>query len=532
MFIALSLISAENLTRHPGTSEYSDEVFECTKCHIDHLIGYIDATRPDLRDRLMSGDTVVVFAPQTDPPVIRVTHRSVRRPYFNLGEMWRWRILKIQSAYPFKKHQSVGVRWLYGRFAGLLADDMGLGKTLQAIAALERMQRSEEITNALVVCPKSLIGVWEAEFSLWAPRLCVVAMYKSIPAGEWAVVSSRCQVAITNYESLRTARPAERMFDLVIFDEIHKLKNPNSQIFSAAYCLNPKYSWGLSGTPIENHTGDLTAILHLLDRRRVSLSDRYLSRSSLRSLASTYILRRPRLVISDELPAVFEKTEVLPLSAAQKRAYDKMRTRAQSAKTIGAWIGVFNRLRDICDFDPDTKESAKIERLLSIVEAIHTIGEKVVVFSWKLAPLRLAYCRLSERHGSASLAMITGRMPSERRSRVVREFQTCGSPFVLLCSTRATSEGLTLTAANHVVFLNEWWNPAVNAQGRDRLNRIGQTREVFSYRLRSAGTVESRLDVLLTSKAELFQEVVARLADTSGESGDAVPHDYQFLTAS
>ena len=531
MFIALSLISAQNLSRQPGTSEYSDEVFECTKCHINHLIGYIDATRADLRDRLMSGDTVVVFAPQTDPPVIRVTHRSVRRPYFNLGEMWRWRILKIQSAYPFKKHQSVGVRWLYGRRAGLLADDMGLGKTLQAIAALEQMHRSEEIRNALVVCPKSLIGVWEAELSLWAPRLCTVAMYSSIPSREWMVVASRCQVAITNYESLRTARPPDRKFDLVIYDEIHKLKNPNSQVYSAAYCLNPRYTWGLSGTPIENHTGDLTAILHMLDRRRVSLGDRYLPRSSLRSLASKYILRRPRRVISEELPNVFERTEIIPLSAAQRRTYDMVMTEARGAKTIGSWISYFNRLRDICDYDSYTKKSAKVDRLLDIVGAIETLGEKVVVFSWKLEPLRLSFARVSERFGAMSVALITGRTSAEDRSRIVGEFQASDSPFVLLCSTRAMSEGFTLTAANHVVFLNEWWNPAVNAQARDRLNRIGQSREVFVHRLRSAGTVETRLDALLATKSELFHDVVTRLSAIPEEAEDSIPQEFGLLTA-
>ena len=472
----------------------------------------------------------MVFAPQTDPPIVRVEDRSARRPYFSLGEMWRWRVLRTHAGYPFKEHQIVGARWLYGRLAGLLADDMGLGKTLQAIAAVEQMHRSEKIRNALVVCPKSLIGVWESELSLWAPRLCAVAIYGSIPSQEWAAVSSRCQVAITNYDALRVAHPSTSQFDLVIFDEIHKLKNPNSQVYSAAYCLNPRYTWGLSGTPIENHAGDLTAILHLLDRRRVSLRERYLPRSSLRSLASMYILRRPRRVIEDELPVVLEKTELIPLSAEQKRTYEVVRREALSSKTIGTWISCFNRLRDICDCDPYTKNSPKIDRLLAILEAVHGLGEKLVVFSWKLEPLRLSYSRATGRYGMTSAALITGQTSSQSRSRIVREFQADDSPFVLFCSTRATAEGITLTAANHVVFLNEWWNPAVNAQARDRLNRIGQTREVFLYRLRAAGTVESRLDTLLESKSELFQEVVARLSSTGVGADGSVPTDYHFLT--
>ena len=530
LFIILSSTSADSSLSHASTKEYSDDVFECNKTHIEHLLGHIDATRPDLKHRLMRGETVVMFAPQADPPVIRVTDHSLRRQ-FNLGEMWRWRILKAHSTYPFKRHQSAGARWLYGRRAGLLADDMGLGKTLQAIAAAEQMLRTEEIKNALVVCPKSLIGVWEAELSLWAPRLCAVAMYSSIPSNKWVVLSSGCQVAITNYESLRTALIAEGTFDLVIFDEIHKLKNPNSQVYAAAYCLNPRYTWGLSGTPIENHAGDLTAILHLLDRRRVSPGDRYLSRSSLRSLASEYVLRRPRLVISKELPTIVERTEIIPLGIEQRRTYDCVRVKAHTAGTVGAWIQLFNRLRDICDCDPYTKKSAKIDRLLAILKAIRTLREKIVVYSWKLEPLRLSCDRVRERYGTASAAMITGTTSSQSRSRIVREFQAHHDPFVLLCSIRATSEGLTLTAANHVVFLNEWWNPAVNAQARDRLNRIGQTRTVFHYRLRSAETVESRLDALLESKSELFESIVGRLSATCVGNGVPVPDEYKVLTA-
>lgn len=510
----------------PESIVFSDDTFECLASDILDLIRYIEANRPDLVQRVSSGESVTLLSPQTDPPVIRVTRRSEHSGYFNLGELWRWRFMKRLDTLPFKKHQSYGVRWLYGRSAAVLADDMGLGKTLQAIAALEEMKRSGLIENALILCPKSLIGVWEAEIKLWEPQLCAVALYSSVDPKEWSLIKTQCHVAITNYETIRGNRLDRDSFDLVIFDEVHKLKNPSSLNYSAAFQLMPRFAWGLSGTPLENHAGDLTAILHLLDRKRVSLSDRHLSPASLRASAAGYVLRRPREVISETLPTVVERTEMIPLSAEQRRTYDAVCERRGSIKTVGSWIILFNKLRSICDYDPATGKSSKVDRVAVITEAIRELDEKVVVFSWRLEPLRLIRRAVSSRYGTSSVAMITGQTDSTIRSSIVKAFQSSSDPFVLLCSIRATAEGLTLTAASHVVFLNEWWNPAVNAQARDRVNRIGQKRTVYVYRLRSQGTVESKIDDLLASKSELFQEIVARLTDGARVSHQPVSRDF------
>ena len=501
---------------------FTDETFKCSASDITDLTRHIIHSRPDLTRRIRSGETVTVLTPQADPPLIRVTSKSGRGVYFNLGELWRWRFLKRLPEYPFKTHQSVGATWLCGQSAGILADDMGLGKTLQAIAAFESTQRSGRINNTLIVCPKSLIGVWEAEFSLWAPRFCTVALHSTVHEHDWRTIATQCQVAITNYEAIRRCRPAPGSFDLVIFDEIHRLKNQDSLNYSAAYELSPRFVWGLSGTPLENHPGDLVAILHLLDRKRISRSDRHLPTPALRSLASRYVLRRSKGVISEELPDVVEKIELLPLSPEQKREYDKIR-RKRSINTLGAWIASFNKLRDTCDYDPHTKTSSKIDRAIVILDAIRALREKAVIFSWKIEPLRLLHLRLSERYGSTSVSMITGQTPSGRRTSIVNSFQNRHLSFALLCSTRATAEGLTLTAANHVIFLNEWWNPAVNSQARDRVHRIGQTKTVYVYRLRTLGTIETRLEELLRAKSALFEEIVNYLTRTKSASKDIVP---------
>ena len=405
---------------------------------------------------------------------------------------------------------------------------MGLGKTLQAIAALDTSQRSGAIENALIVCPKSLIGVWEAELSLWAPRMCVVALYSSVESREWQRLAAQCHVAVTNYEALRYHRPLPGAFDLVVFDEIQRLKNPKTLNHRAAYELQPSLAWGLSGTPLENHAGDLAAILHLLDRQRVAQSDRHLPPSSFRALAARYVLRRTKSVLANELRDVIERTELLPLSPEQREAYDRVR-RGQNVRSLGAWISCFTKLRDICDYDPETKKSSKIDRAAAIVDAVRALGEKIVVFSSRLEPLRLLRRALSKKHGAKAAALVTGQTDSATRARLVQLFQSKATPFVLLCSTRATAEGLTLTAANHVLFVNEWWNPAINAQARDRVNRIGQVRNVYVYRLRCQGTVESRLDELLESKSTLFADIVGRLAAGDNRATDIVPAELAEL---
>lgn len=508
----------------PALRSFADETFRCDSTAVERLVEHLQLRRNDVLSRLDFEKRVSLFIPQGDPPIIRVTRAESRSAFFTLGELMRWRFIRNFPSYPLKAHQEEGVDWLRERRNAILADDMGLGKTLQAIAAFEQKHRAGEVENALIVCPKSLIGVWEAEISLWAPRLCAVALHSRVSKKAWAVLPAQCQVAITNYEAIRSSRPDPGAFDVVILDEVHKLKNSDSLNYSACYDLQPKVTWGLSGTPLENSGSDLTAILHLLDRKRISLADARLPRVSLRSVASGYMLRRDKQAIAAELPQVLEKLDLVPLAPAQRDRYEEILGDGSSYTTVGGWISTFNRLRDVCDYEPRTGTSSKVERALVILDSVLRLGEKAVVFSWRLEPLRLLGARFAEQWDENAAEMITGQTSSTGRSRIVSSFQTKDQPRVLLCSMRATAEGLTLTAANHVIFLNEWWNPAVNAQARDRVNRIGQTKDVFVYRLRTSGTVETQLAQILDSKSQLFDEIVNRLTKRSG-ADELVPEE-------
>lgn len=509
--LTLELQSSLTQSGRLGSQSFVDETFRCDVNSIGKLLSYLKSSRSDVLSRLVSETRIPLFIPQGDPPLIRVTKVESRTAFFTLGELVRWRFIRNFPSYPLKSHQEEGVDWLCDRERAILADDMGLGKTLQAIAAFEQMHREGKVENVLIVCPKSLIGVWEAEISLWAPRLCTVALHSRVTKNTWQVIPKQCQVAITNYEAIRSNGPPSGSFDVLILDEVHKLKNSESLNYSACYELQPKITWGLSGTPLENRRRDLTSILHLLDRKRIALSDERLPLVSLRSIASGYMLRRDKQVIAAELPQVLEKLDLVPLAPAQKEKYEEILKNRSSRTTVRSWISTFNRLRDTCDYEPRTGASSKIDRALTILDSILRLEEKAIVFSWRIKPLRLLAEQIEERWDEYTAEMITGQSSSRRRSRLVSSFQNDKQPRVLLCSMRATAEGLTLTAANHVIFLNEWWNPAVNAQARDRVNRIGQTKDVFVYRLRTSGTVETQLANILHSKSQLFDEIVNRL---------------------
>ena len=485
--LEISLRSNAEILLNQNDILFSDEFFFLDSKILSILIETL--TSKNKETCLGSACSKKIFIPQATPKTISISRSDNHAACFNFGELSRMHLLRFLPSYPFKEHQEIGVNWLRNRKSVILADDMGLGKTLQAIAALDHHIRDNRVQCALVICPKSLIGVWDAELKLWAPHLCVVVVYSTISETRWAMVGRQCHVAITNFESIISNNINPKTFDLVIYDEIHKLKNSRSNAYNSAYKLKPKIAWGLSGTPLENRSIELASILHLIDRNRVALSDGKLSSASLRSLASKYILRRSKNVISNELPNIMEKIEYVPLSEVQRNAYNAIIRKCDKTK-LNQWIKVFNQLREICDFDSETNQSTKVDRATELVKAILKLGEKVVIFSYLTHPLSLLHAVLTkELMNTDSMATLTGSTSANYRISTVKSFQDNLEPSVLLCTTRAMAEGVTLTSANHVIFLNEWWNPAVNSQARDRVYRIGQQKDVFVYKIRTINSL-------------------------------------------
>ena len=455
----------------------------------------------------------------------RVEHETpadYRKLQLGIGELVRPLLLdppELKKLYPFQRE---GVEWLRRQSGGILADDMGLGKTVQVVAAMRLLFNRAQLRSALVVCPKSLVATWEREFERWAPELGVAVLTPPARIREdaWKAVAGRCHVLLTNYEQLRD--PPEILkrtsLDLIVADEAHRLRNRSARITSGSFQLQPKRFWALTGTPLERDLEDLATLLSLIAPESFAPTDAKLHPSSLRSRARPYILRRRKQEVLEELPPVLDTTETLELTEAQERAYRIAVKQYRRAGRNGEELALLTRLQTLCDIDPESRESCKVERILYLLGRIREQREKAVVFSHRLEPLRELRLRIAERWGPETAALLVGEMDGDERERTVANFRGDGRLFALLASTRVGGEGFTLVEANHVFLFNQWWNPSANDQARDRVVRIGQRRKVRVYRFCCRGTIEEALERILKSKRKLFGDAVERLAQ--GENVD------------
>lgn len=439
---------------------------------------------------------------------------GVRYP---VGSLLRPLLTATRPEEPLFSYQRRGVAWLIGRRRALLADDMGLGKTLQTIAALRRLARTGAVAGALVVAPRTLVANWEKELAQWAPELAVTRVTPEGSRSEevWRSRLGRAHVIITTYEQVRTPPDSliERTPDLVIADEAHKLRNRSSQTNAGFRRLRPGRLWMLTGTPVERDAEDLASLLSLLEPARFSTDDAKLGQGALRSRARPYALRREKKDVLADLPPVLKIHEVVDLSDSQRAAYTQVVRRARKGEQN--FLAVFNQLRMICDLDPVSGASSKLDRIEELLSSVAEAGEKAIIFSYTIDPLRVLLGRL----GGLGLRglLFTGEMSLNARSETLAEFQ--GSPDVvaLLASSRLASEGLTLTDANNVFFVNRWWNPSNNQQAEDRVVRVGQTLPVNVYTFTCRHTVEDTLERILLEKGLTFDTLVKQLSAAPDE---------------
>ena len=426
-------------------------------------------------------------------------------------------LFNTEPAAPLRPFQERGVAWLANHKAGILADDMGLGKTAQALRAVETLFKWGEIRGALVVCPKSLLTNWEAECAQWTPLLTVV---RSMPAKDgseaaWSSIIGKSHIILTSYEQVRRTSHlfARTKTELVIADEAHRLRKSEAKLVRSFRQLNPVRFWALTGTPIERNQEDLANLLSLLAPNRFSIKSVRYGSEYLKSKARPYILRRLKTDVLHELPDVVDTKEILDLTTEQRRAY--VHARSQPMRTHeGEVLQRLTLLRAICDMDQTSGSSVKLERTVEILDKVKLAGEKAVVFSHTLQPLYVLSDIL--RRQGAKVEVLTGRHSVSKRSQIIQAFKTRENVIALLCSSRVGGEGLTLTEANHVIFINEWWNPSSNAQARDRVVRLGQERTVYVHRFRCRGTVEEVLDEILDRKNAIYGDVVDGLASSEG----------------
>jgi SNF2 family DNA or RNA helicase len=421
---------------------------------------------------------------------------------------------QVSVPYPPYPYQLEGVAFLMPRHSALLADEMGLGKTIQAILALRLMLQAGLVRQALLVCPKPLVWNWCQELRTWADDLPFEVIGGALPGRRAAWRVSSAPLKIVNYEML--TRDAEIIdddrltFDLVILDEAQRIKNRESKTAQAARTLRRSRAWALTGTPIENRPDDLVNLFAFLDDGRVPA---HAPPSDLPRLTADCILRRVKEEVMADMPPKIVQDVVLELTPAQREAYDRAESdgivhlnELGDTITVQHVFELVMRLKQICNFDPLTGESAKLERLQADLAEVAASGRKAVVFSQWVEPLE----RLAAALAPLGTVQYHGRVPSQQRPGILDRFRTDRRQHVLLMSYGTGSVGLNLQFANYVFLFDRWWNPAVEDQAINRAHRIGQTEPVFVKRFLVDESIEGRIAQVLERKRQLFDELIAQ----------------------
>jgi len=459
-----------------------------------------------------------------------------------------------------RPYQAEGVEFLQrlreAGVGGVLADEMGLGKTLQSIAHLCAERDAGRLQQpALVVAPTTLVANWSREIARFAPHLRVVVVHGPERHRRWAAART-ADVVVTTYPVLvrDEARFAEVPFSVALLDEAQTIKNSRSQARRALDRVQSTSRICLTGTPVENHLGELWSIFDWLapgllgDQlsfqrfwRQPIEGQRDAERlAALRSVVAPYVLRRLKRDVATELPPKTELSVPVELGGKQRELYEAIRVAAHAdvRKTIRAKgfaassvviLDALTKLRQVCcdprlvamDAARPVGESAKLEALLQMLGEQLAAGHRVLVFSQFTSMLALTAEALRDR--GVRYLMLTGQ--TRDRQRMVDAFEG-GEADVFLISLKAGGTGLNLTSADTVVHYDPWWNPAAQAQATDRAYRIGQRRPVFVHALYVAGSVEERVIALQDKKRWLSSAVLG------DEGGAAVgEHDIEELFA-
>jgi superfamily II DNA or RNA helicase len=459
-----------------------------------------------------------------------------------------------------RPYQQQGLAWLQFIAAsgtgGVLADDMGLGKTVQVLAHLECERAAGRLTRpALVVAPTSLIFNWQDEARRHAPELRVLAITGSDRSRRFDQIADH-DLVLTSYALLprdRDVLEAQR-WHVVIADEAHLVKNPRTRAAAAIRALRASHRIALTGTPLENHLGELWSVMQFVVPGLLGREEAFRLRfrgpierrgdgpeaaDRLHSLAQRirpFLLRRTKAAVLTELPARTDIIHRVELGREQRDLYESVRV-AMDERVRMALAGAglersrvvvldaLLKLRQAC-CDPSLLAlpaarkvigSAKREELLMLLRTLVDEGRKVLVFSQFTSMLDRIEVALD---ADAQLSRVDRTRldgDTDDRRGAVEAFQA-GDARIFLLSLKAGGVGLNLTAADTVIHYDPWWNPAVEAQATDRAHRIGQVRPVFVYKLIAAGTIEERILSLQARKAELAQSVLSGALGAEGLS--------------
>ena len=441
-----------------------------------------------------------------------------------------------------RPYQISGFQWLNYlhdvQWGGILADDMGLGKTIQTLSFLQHLKEKNGKLVALVVCPTTLLFNWQNELKKFTPSLTYL-IHHGGTRNKAQVLKQETEVIITTYGTLRSDIKmfAEVDFDYVILDESQAIKNPSSKVTKAACLLKAKNKLCLSGTPLQNNTFDIYAQMNFLNpgmlgsieyfKHNFSMPidkfDEKEQKEHLRKFVFPFILRRTKEQVAKDLPEKQEMVLYCEMGTEQRKIYEAYRNDYRD-KLIGmveekgiqkSQLSILQglmKLRQICDSPAILKEenypneSVKLEELTrEIAENIG--GHKALVFSQFLGMLALIKEQLTKL--GIDYEYFDGGSTIQERERAIDRFQNDDNCRVFLISLKAGGVGLNLTAADYVYIVDPWWNPAVEQQAIDRTHRIGQTKNIFAYRMICNDTVEDKILKLQDRKRSLAKELIS-----------------------
>ncbi|MEM6364919.1 MAG: SNF2-related protein [Planctomycetota bacterium] len=489
---------------------------------LDAMLQEVQATRRDdafvgFLEQLRSFDGIAA----TDPPK---SFRGTMRDYQRLGLGW------FQFLQQFK-------------FGGCLADDMGLGKTIQVLALLDRRRVDQQSSSqtkkpSIAIVPKSLVFNWIDEASKFTPELSIVNYTGTQRREVWANAfdQNTPDVIVTTYGTLRNdigdLRNTE--FDYVILDEAQAVKNPASLSAKSVRLLEGNHRLAMTGTPIENHLGDLWSLFEFLNPGMLGKNARTVAhpaslddeqqRKRLDQISHSlrpFILRRTKSEVLTELPSKSEQTLSCDMTRGQAKVYRELKEHyrthlSEKLKELGlkrSKIHVLEallRLRQVaCDprlVQPDCGVvGAKMQTLMEQLSSLIQEGHKALVFSQFTSLLSLVRRELDQQ--GHTYEYLDGK--TRKRAEKVARFQEDPDCSLFLISLKAGGNGLNLTAADYVFIMDPWWNPAVEAQAIDRAHRMGQTKSVMAYRMITSGTVEDKIIELQQNKRDLAQAIIS-----------------------
>ena len=499
-----------------------------------------------------------------EKPVLRET---LRNAWWQKWDQWQTENKEIFPLSPklnasLRPYQHKGYEWLLLLqmldAGACLADDMGLGKTLQAISLIAHFIDGHPQSKSIIICPASLIYTWKEEFEKFAPSIKTM-VYHGASRETAQLEEADLNVVITTYSTMRNDVDiiSNQSYGIAVLDESHNIKNPATQIAQAVMRIKARFRVALSGTPVINNTFDLYSQLHFalpgLFGTREFFRREYANPidnnqdeekiAALKKLTSPFVLRRTKEQVAKDLP---EKTETIlwcSMEGRQREVYEDILDNTRTslfleiksngiAKSKLSILQAMTKLRQVCsspllltgDEQTNCTESVKTAVLM---EELNNLLEKhkVIVFSQFASMLHLLENECKKRH--LDYYHFDGQTPPDKRSEMVKQFQQEGNKVNLfLISLKAGNTGLTLTAADYVFLFDPWWNTAVQDQAIDRTHRIGQTKNVFAYKMICKDTIEEKILTLQQKKKKLSEDLVS--ADT-GFVKSLTEEDVQYL---